>query len=447
MLVDLALLKPNPYRDFVVDPIDADAVDRLAASIEEDGFWGGVVCRRVNGHVEIAAGHHRVQAAMQAGMTAADVFVGDLDDAAMIRVYARENATQRGNTSSAVAGTVASAIRFLAKSVLTGSLATIVAKLDADKVRGNLTAGRGLGEDVIIAFLPSIPGVTLRSVRDQLANLHASGDYARIINEVREEIEREERAAAEALERAETERKAAEEAERKAEADRRAAAERAKEAREEAARKRAEEERQRAEVQAQLAERRRKELEAEAERLGLKRKEATRAGSDARRAATETKAKAKVTFDFEGVSRHLKVSHHVNVFRDVVGGPGVAPYLPVKNQAALAAELVKRIGRRELTGSVIRDTIFSLVQEVRQFGRFTSDQERREAEQRNIQLRMQNAQGDFARHLRGLIEHGNKILELYRAYPETDFQIIPQFREAVTGAKPIVDALHRRIAP
>jgi hypothetical protein len=43
----------------------------------------------------------------------ADVFVGDLDDVAMIRVYARENATQRGNSSSAVAGSVASAVRFL----------------------------------------------------------------------------------------------------------------------------------------------------------------------------------------------------------------------------------------------------------------------------------------------------------------------------------------------
>lgn len=443
MLVELASLKPNPYRDFVVDPIEPEAVDRLTASIEEDGFWGGVVCRRINGNVEIAAGHHRVQAAMQAGMTAADVFVGDLDDPAMIRVYARENATQRGNTSTAVAGTVASAIRFLAKAVLTGTFAWNHAKVDVVSVRGNLTSGRSLGEGVIIDFLPRIPGVTLNSVKQQLANLHASGDYARIINEVREQIEREEREAAEALAHAEEERKAAEQAARQAEAERKAATERAKAAREEAAQKRSEEDRQRAEVQAALAEKRRQESEAEAKRLGLQSEQATTASSDAKKAAT--KAQRDVTFDFEGVSRHLKVAHHVSVFRDVVTGSGVAPYLAVKNQAALAAELVKRIGQRELTGALIRDSIFAIVQEVRQFGRFTSEQERREAEAKNIQLRMQNAQGDFSRHLRGMIEHGNKILELYRAYPNTEFQTTNQFREAVTGATPIVEALHRRI--
>jgi hypothetical protein len=42
----------------------------------------------------------------------------------MIRVYARENATQRGNSSTAVAGTVASAVRFLAKGIMTGSIVT-----------------------------------------------------------------------------------------------------------------------------------------------------------------------------------------------------------------------------------------------------------------------------------------------------------------------------------
>ena len=45
-------------------------------------------------------------------------------DGGMIRVYARENATQRGNTGTAMAGTVASAIRFLAKAILTNTVDT-----------------------------------------------------------------------------------------------------------------------------------------------------------------------------------------------------------------------------------------------------------------------------------------------------------------------------------
>jgi hypothetical protein len=58
---------------------------------------------------------------MEAGIKSAEVFVHcDLDDAGMVRVYATENATQRGNTSNAVAGTVAAAVRFVAKLLLGG---------------------------------------------------------------------------------------------------------------------------------------------------------------------------------------------------------------------------------------------------------------------------------------------------------------------------------------
>ena len=77
MLVRLEDLKANPFRDFKVDPIDEAVVANLKASIEDDGFWGGIVCRRVNGAIQIGAGHHRVIAAMQAGIEESDVFVAE----------------------------------------------------------------------------------------------------------------------------------------------------------------------------------------------------------------------------------------------------------------------------------------------------------------------------------------------------------------------------------
>ena len=99
MLIELKKLKPNPQRDFTIDPIDEDVVEQLRQSIKEDGFWGGVVCRSDgNDGYEIAAGHHRIAAALKAGLKVGDLYVGDFDDAEMILVYARENATQRGNT-------------------------------------------------------------------------------------------------------------------------------------------------------------------------------------------------------------------------------------------------------------------------------------------------------------------------------------------------------------
>jgi hypothetical protein len=48
------------------------------------------------------------------------VFVGDFDDPAIIRMYATENASQRGNTSTAVTGSVASTARYLIKAILKG---------------------------------------------------------------------------------------------------------------------------------------------------------------------------------------------------------------------------------------------------------------------------------------------------------------------------------------
>ena len=153
MLVNLRDLKTNPFRDLIVDPIDPEAVAVLTDSIREDGFWGGVVARHNDdGEIEIAAGHHRVKAAIAAGIKSADLFIGDIDDAGMIRIYARENASQRGNGSTAVAGTVASAIRFLAKEQF-----LTAGKFSSSRARAR--SDQDLGAPSILAFLDGIPGV------------------------------------------------------------------------------------------------------------------------------------------------------------------------------------------------------------------------------------------------------------------------------------------------
>ncbi len=177
MLVDLRSLQPNPMRDFTVDPMDDEVVAKLRQSIEEDGFWGGVVCRRTtDGIIQIAAGHHRITAAIAAGIEAADLFVGNgtMDDAAMIRVYARENATQRGNSGTAQAGSVASAVRFLAKSVLTGGAGEFASSINLRKIQGNLASEQGIGRDIIVSFLANIPGI-IRPGNDRLRPPTPSG--------------------------------------------------------------------------------------------------------------------------------------------------------------------------------------------------------------------------------------------------------------------------------
>jgi Ethanolamine utilization protein EutJ (predicted chaperonin) len=99
-------------------------------------------------------------------------------------------------------GTVASALRYLAKQVMTGVTGDFTGDFDIGKVRHHLTADRGIGIDLIVHFLAAVPGVNQNSVKDHLAILKASGDYGRIIDEVTTEIERENADAIKALEKA-----------------------------------------------------------------------------------------------------------------------------------------------------------------------------------------------------------------------------------------------------
>ena len=193
MRVDLRTLQNNPMRDFTVDPIDCEAVEKLRQSIRSHGFWGGIVCRRLsNGTVQIGAGHHRVEAALAEGIIEADVAVyDDRDDAWMVQVYVGENATQRGNNSTAEAGSVAAAIRCLGKVIIVGGCQQLLTSSELPELRGNLTSKRGLGESTIEEFLVNVPGIQKRTLREHLANLKASGDYARIVKTVADEVIRE----------------------------------------------------------------------------------------------------------------------------------------------------------------------------------------------------------------------------------------------------------------
>ena len=121
MNAELKSIKPNPMRNFNTDPLDDDAVSSLRKSIAEHGYWGGVVCRKKSGTIECAAGWHRIHAAIAEGLKSAEVSILNLDDDQMRRLYATENATQRGNTGTAQAGSVAATIYYVAREVLRGS--------------------------------------------------------------------------------------------------------------------------------------------------------------------------------------------------------------------------------------------------------------------------------------------------------------------------------------
>ena len=84
----------------------------------------------------------------------------------MIRVYARENATQRGHTSTALAGTVASALKFCIRALFLGRYPVAPGKEKVPPHGGtsqkfaqaqtSLRSGTGIGENTLLEFLDRI---------------------------------------------------------------------------------------------------------------------------------------------------------------------------------------------------------------------------------------------------------------------------------------------------
>jgi ParB-like chromosome segregation protein Spo0J len=357
----LTTLKPNPFRDFRVDPVDQKQVKLLVDSINDYGFWGGAVCRKGNnGDVEVIAGWTRVQAGIKAGVKTADLFIGNFDDAATAKAYAIENATQRGNTVTALAGSVATAITLLARATLRDDLSTIIdtSKKALDVARGNLINGRGIGENLILEFLTGVPNINAGVIREQLANLKKSGDYARIISEVADRIEAEAQAEAKAAKQ----QKDRDEAEDKAEEARKTKAQAAKDKRE---------------------------------------------------------------FDFEGVSKHLTNSHQVKAFRKVALAKGVKLWLPVKQQAALAAELVKAAKEldEELSARFIQINMVALLGDAKAHERKLSKEEQKRIEAESVQRKFDALCENFRVGVNNMRTAGHGLLAVMSENRGVEFRI------------------------
>lgn len=94
MKVRLGDIRPNPFRDLTHYRIDEDKVNALVNSIQSTTFWSEtVLVREVEGTIEQAFGHHRIEAARRAlgENSEVEVTLRDLSDADMLRMMAEEN--------------------------------------------------------------------------------------------------------------------------------------------------------------------------------------------------------------------------------------------------------------------------------------------------------------------------------------------------------------------
>jgi chemotaxis protein histidine kinase CheA len=364
-----------------------------------------------------------------------------MDDARMSRIYAVENATQRGDSGTARTGSVASALRILAKAVMTGHVSIILETCN-EKARSIITGlfeKQGeIGAPLILKVLHDVPGITTYSIQKSLDTLKASGHYTRIVSEVKDQVDQENKEALARLKQAEIEQakaekaaRAAEERERKAEEARKEAAAQAKAAREEREKKqaeletkRAELERKRAEEEAKLAKKREEEAAKAMEEFNSLRKT-----KEVAEGAVEESSKHERVFDYEGVVKYLDNNYQIEVFKELVLGPGIKPYISVNQQATLAKELKSRFEELrqeakknkktiEFTGQFIRDNITSLLLGAKTTERKISrDEDRKKLEQADWSQKYKSALNDFTLHLRGMLKAGTLLNSLSKKRP------------------------------
>jgi ParB/RepB/Spo0J family partition protein len=406
--VELARVKPNPLRDREIDPVSEEDLGALLTSIKADGYWSGTVGRKnQDGEIELGAGQRRTIAAMKAGVTRAPIFIGDFDDAAMIRIYCEENFTQRdAEDGVAMAGAVASAVRYLTKALLKDDKAALSQIYDSahaiEKAREALASEKqGLGASCILKFFKGM-GIKESQVTHHMAGLKSSGNYARILKEVTEEIAQEH-----ALELAELERK-----QREAEAAKKA---------EEAAR-----------------------AKAKKEKAEKKQQESAKAGKK----ATEAASKKKVTFDLTGVSKHIKTQHPLRVFREIVERESYQKFLPLDQQAGLAAKLVQAANSQnkgELTGTFVKDYMTVLMMEAAQEQGRLDAAARKELEERDLHEKWTRVSHEFARNVGQMHRNGHTLLELLEKHRDIKFHINQELRNAVRYAVPTINKLAEKI--
>jgi|SRR6478736_4118845 len=89
--INIDLIDPSPFRHTDKYPFVRRKIEALKSSINAVGLWEGVIARRNGNRIELAFGHHRVQAAKELQLTDINIILRDLSDEEMLSFMGREN--------------------------------------------------------------------------------------------------------------------------------------------------------------------------------------------------------------------------------------------------------------------------------------------------------------------------------------------------------------------
>jgi len=93
MKYQLKNIVKNPFRDYDINPLNADKIEKLKESIKRTDFWDNVLARPNGDLLELAYGHHRLEALRQIydDNHTIEVIVRDLNDDEMLQIMMNEN--------------------------------------------------------------------------------------------------------------------------------------------------------------------------------------------------------------------------------------------------------------------------------------------------------------------------------------------------------------------
>lgn len=131
--VEVAGLRPNPFRRLDEYPIDRAKVEALKESIQSTGFWGTIVARPQGPDYEIAFGHHRMVAIKELGLERVEIIVRDLTNEQMLQMMGRENLEEWGSSAWIELETVRSAIEAYGRGEI--ELPPVPKKTREDRIR------------------------------------------------------------------------------------------------------------------------------------------------------------------------------------------------------------------------------------------------------------------------------------------------------------------------
>jgi hypothetical protein len=168
MKLKLKDILPNPFRDLKSNPLIEEKIEELVGSINLTGFWDNVVVRMAS-KPELAYGHHRLAAAIRAGITEADFIVKDLSDAMMIQIMDSENRETYGSTPLSLIESVKAVVQSLAKGTIPAFVVDSKVRKDTIRYAPSFVPGDVERSSLQMAY-------TALSIAEFLGRIRSKGD-------------------------------------------------------------------------------------------------------------------------------------------------------------------------------------------------------------------------------------------------------------------------------